>query len=74
MMDKNQGHIVNIISIAYKVNGARVTDYVASKAAAAGFAECLETELRFKKLYGIKITLVCPSLIDTGLFRGAALQ
>lgn len=71
MMEKDRGHIVSIISIAGKSGGPRVTDYCASKHAALGFAESLEMELRVKKLDGIKVTTVCPSIIDTKLFKGA---
>ena len=71
MMKKNAGHIVNIISIAAKSGGPKVSSYCASKFAALGFAESLEIELRLKKLNGIKVTTVLPSIIDTELFKGA---
>lgn len=70
MMARNKGHIVSIASILGKSGGPRLTDYCASKFAAIGFAESLELELREKDLDGIKITIVCPSHIDTGLFDG----
>lgn len=74
MINKNDGHIVTIASMA-GFNGARnLTDYCASKFGAVGFHESLSYELACKGLDGIKFTLVAPFLIDTGMFAGAALS
>lgn len=73
MMARNSGHIVTIASLAGHMGNARLTDYSASKCAAIGFSECLEIEMRSKNLDGIKVTIVCPSFMTTGLFEGVKL-
>lgn len=70
MMAKNKGHIVTVASIAGFTGLPKLTDYCASKHAAVAFAESLELELRSKNLDGIKVTVVCPSHINTELFEG----
>jgi len=69
MMQKNCGHLVTIASAAGKTGLQRLTDYCASKYSAVGFAESLEMELREKNLDGIKVTVVCPTPIDTALWK-----
>ncbi|CAL1279354.1 unnamed protein product [Larinioides sclopetarius] len=70
MMQSNKGHIVSIASLAGVSGLPNLTDYCASKFAAVGFMESLKLELDAQKKDGIKLTLVCPSLISTGLFEG----
>lgn len=71
MMARNSGHIVSITSLASLVGIPKLVDYCASKYAARGFAEALEVEMYTKNLDGIKVTVVCPFVINTGLFEGA---
>ncbi|XP_035205418.1 epidermal retinol dehydrogenase 2-like [Stegodyphus dumicola] len=70
MVIDNQGHIVSVASFVGFVGLAKLTDYVASKFAAVGFAETLSLELFKEGLDGVKITTVCPTLISSGLFSG----
>ncbi|KAF8786278.1 Short-chain dehydrogenase/reductase family like protein [Argiope bruennichi] len=70
MMQSNKGHIVSIASLAGVSGLPNLTDYCASKFAAVGFMESLKLELDAQKKDGIKLTIVCPSLISTGLFEG----
>lgn len=49
-------------------------DYCASKFAAVGFHESLTYELRAEDLDGIKSTLVCPYIVDTGMFAGCEIR
>lgn len=73
MKQRNHGHIVTISSFA-GLNGApSLADYSASKFAAIGLAESLYYELHTDGYNGIKTTIVCPFVIDTGLFKGASL-
>lgn len=74
MMERNEGHIVTIASMA-GFNGAKnLTDYCASKFAAVGFHESLCYELACSGYNNIKFTLVAPFQIDTGMFAGAGLS
>lgn len=70
MIKKNHGHIVTIASSAGHVGVPGMVDYCASKFGAVGFDEALRLEL---KAQGSKIatTCVCPTFIDTGMFKGA---
>jgi len=70
MLRRGSGHIVTIASALGLVGAAKLTDYCASKWAAVGFDEALRMELR-QKSPGIKTTVVCPFMIDTGMFKGA---
>ncbi|XP_053415240.1 short-chain dehydrogenase/reductase family 16C member 6-like [Nycticebus coucang] len=70
MIKANHGHLVCIASIAGLVGFNRLSDYSASKFAAFGFAESLFFELCALKKTEIKTTIICPSLINTGMFEG----
>ncbi|KAG8180315.1 hypothetical protein JTE90_028864 [Oedothorax gibbosus] len=71
MMSSNKGHVVCIASQAGVSGLPRLSDYCASKFGAVGFMESLVLELAAQKLDGVKVTMVCPSLISTGLFEGS---
>lgn len=71
MIERREGHIINMASAAGLMGLAYLTSYCASKFAVVGFSESLRLELRHKKLNTIKITTVCPSLVNTGMFDGA---
>lgn len=49
-------------------------DYCASKFGAVGFHESLTHELLAENLHGIKTTLVCPYIVDTGMFAGCEIR
>ena len=49
-------------------------DYCSSKFAAVGFAESVALEMIAMKKDGVKTTIVCPSLINTGMFDGCKTQ
>lgn len=49
-------------------------DYCASKFGAVGFHESLTHELIAEDLNGIKTTLVCPYIVDTGMFAGCEIR
>ena len=70
MLQKNDGHIVTIASLAGTCGNAGMTDYCASKAAAYGFSESLRIEMRYLKK-NIIVTTINPGFINTGMFKGA---
>lgn len=70
MIKNNHGHIVTIASAAGLSGNYNMTDYSATKFAAVGYHESLLTELRVHGHDKIHMTLVCPYLINTGMFDG----
>ncbi|XP_026866864.1 retinol dehydrogenase 10-B isoform X1 [Electrophorus electricus] len=74
MLELNQGHIVTVASSLGLFSTAGVEDYCASKFGAIGFHESLSHELKAASKDGIKMTLVCPFLVDTGMFKGCKIR
>jgi len=70
MTARNSGAIVNIASSSGLLGMPILSDYVASKFAEVGFSESLRRELKKFKYTRVKVTCVCPYIIDTGLFKG----
>lgn len=62
----SEGHIVNIASLAGVAPIPGLAVYSASKFAARGFSLVAANDLR---KYGIKVTVICPDAIDTGLLH-----
>uniref|UniRef100_A0A8C7HI05 Retinol dehydrogenase 10b n=1 Tax=Oncorhynchus kisutch TaxID=8019 RepID=A0A8C7HI05_ONCKI len=62
---------VKPLSIA---NSVFYQDYCASKFGAIGFHESLSHELKAAEKDGIKMTLVCPFLVDTDMFKGCKIR
>ncbi|KAK0055490.1 short-chain dehydrogenase/reductase family 16C member 6 [Biomphalaria pfeifferi] len=74
MIKQNSGHLVTIASSAGLMGVAGIADYCASKFAAVGFQESLSLELAHRGINGVKITVVCPYWIDTGMFDGCTVK
>ncbi|XP_029447337.1 retinol dehydrogenase 10 isoform X2 [Rhinatrema bivittatum] len=74
MLEMNHGHIVTVASSLGLFSTAGVEDYCASKFGAVGFHESLSHELKAAEKDGVKATLVCPYLVDTGMFRGCRIR
>ncbi|XP_056245292.1 retinol dehydrogenase 10-A isoform X2 [Seriola aureovittata] len=74
MKAQNHGHIVTIASVLGLFSTACVEDYCASKFAAVGFHESLAHELLAEEVEGVKTTLVCPYIVDTGMFDGCKIR
>uniref|UniRef100_A0A672ISI9 Short-chain dehydrogenase/reductase 3 n=1 Tax=Salarias fasciatus TaxID=181472 RepID=A0A672ISI9_SALFA len=72
MKAQNHGHIVTVASALGLFSTA--CDYCASKFGAVGFHESLTHELLAEDLDGIKTTLVCPYIVDTGMFAGCEIR
>ncbi|NXM87138.1 RDHE2 dehydrogenase, partial [Oenanthe oenanthe] len=70
MIAANRGHLVSIASCAGLCGSSQASDYCASKFAAIGFAESIDLEMRTLKKTGVKTTIVCPFVINTGMFGG----
>ncbi|HAZ17031.1 MAG: hypothetical protein A3H59_02350 [Candidatus Jacksonbacteria bacterium RIFCSPLOWO2_02_FULL_43_9] len=66
MKQQGSGFIINISSIAGEVGFPNETLYVSSKFAVNGLSEALYKEL---KQYNIRVTALCPGLVDTPLAR-----
>ncbi|KRX07596.1 hypothetical protein PPERSA_11145 [Pseudocohnilembus persalinus] len=69
MMENDNGHIVNIASVLGYIGCCGISDYCASKSALVGFEESVRFEL-FKANSNVKMTSICPYLINTQLFEG----
>uniref|UniRef100_A0A8C7D942 NADP-retinol dehydrogenase n=1 Tax=Oncorhynchus kisutch TaxID=8019 RepID=A0A8C7D942_ONCKI len=74
MLELNHGHIVTVASSLGLFSTAGVEDYCASKFGAIGFHESLSHEIKASDKDGIKMTLVCPYLVDTGMFKGCRIR
>ncbi|OWK63398.1 Epidermal retinol dehydrogenase 2 [Lonchura striata] len=70
MVAANHGHLVSIASCAGLCGTSKMSDYCASKFAAVGFAESIDMEMRALRKTGVKTTIVCPFVINTGMFDG----
>uniref|UniRef100_A0A8C5NQ74 RDHE2 dehydrogenase n=1 Tax=Junco hyemalis TaxID=40217 RepID=A0A8C5NQ74_JUNHY len=70
MIAANHGHLVSIASCAGLCGTSQASDYCASKFAAVGFAESIDIEMRSLRKTGVKTTIVCPYVINTGMFDG----
>lgn len=71
MIERNRGHVINISSASGMLGVPRMAAYVASKWGMIGFSETLKAELRLRGITGVKVTCVCPSYVNTGMFHGA---
>lgn len=68
MVKRGSGHVVNVSSMGGLAGSPAETHYGASKFAVSGMSEALYNEVANK---GIKVTLVCPSPIETNILRSA---
>lgn len=67
----NPCRLVNIASSAGLNAVPRMAAYAASKWAAVGFSDSVRLELELAGHDHVKVTTVCPTYIDTGMFDGA---
>ena len=66
MLDRGEGRIVNVSSIAARFGPPREAAYAASKAAITAFSESMRVDLAGS---GITVHVVNPGVIDTDLFH-----
>lgn len=69
MIERGEGHIVTISSASALLGNPRMSVYAGSKWAVSGWSESLRLELQ-ETCPGIRVTLVQPSYINTGMFEG----
>lgn len=72
MVERGQGHVVNISSGLAYTHRATETAYIASKAAVLAFSRALRADWR---AHGVGVTAICPGVINTPIvhntrFRG----
>lgn len=66
---RKKGVFANLLHVSFFLQ-----DYCASKFGAIGFHESLSHELKASEKDGINMTLVCPYLVDTGMFKGCRIR
>lgn len=66
-----QARVLTIASSAGLVSNPRMSVYAASKWAALGWSDSVRLELEQAGHDHVKVTTVCPTYIDTGMFDGA---
>lgn len=69
MLENNHGHVVAMSSMAGKMGLRNIVPYCGSKYAVRGIMEALAAELHEdpRNTSGIKLTTVCPYIVNTGL-------
>lgn len=70
MIERKEGHFINVASAAAFIPAPGMVDYATSKAAAVGFAEGLSLELQYQGYHNIHVSALCPAHIATDLFKG----
>ncbi len=70
MIERRQGKILNLASIAAFMPGPKMSVYYASKAYVLSFTEALSVEL---KGTGVSVTALCPGPTNTGFAKNAEL-
>ena len=70
MIQRNEGQIVSIASIAGVLGNPFLTDYSAAKFGCVGMMESLRQELKRNGHGNIVCTTVMPYFINTGMFDG----
>jgi short-subunit dehydrogenase len=66
MLERGEGRIVNISSVAATLSPPGEAAYAATKAAITVFSECMAVDLWDT---GVKVTVVYPGVVDTELFH-----
>lgn len=70
MVKARQGHIATVASMAGFGSAPLLVDYGSSKHAAVGFMDGLRKELRMMHGTDVRTSVICPSHINTALFKG----
>ena len=65
MKERGKGYILNMSSMTARIPAPGIAVYSASKAYLKSFGKSFSYEMR---PFGVKVTTVCPSAIDTGLY------
>ncbi|EKD51365.1 MAG: short-chain dehydrogenase/reductase SDR [uncultured bacterium] len=70
MIKNGEGHLCQVASAAGLLGVKGLAAYCASKHAVVGFSNALRLELNDLTRGKIKVTVVCPGFINTGMFKG----
>jgi short-subunit dehydrogenase len=68
MIEKREGRILNMASVASLCAGPYMSVYYATKAFVRSFSEAVAEEVRE---YGVTVTALCPGPVDTGFEKAA---
>lgn len=69
LVESNEGHLVQMASVASMIGVPHQALYSATKWFVAGLSESVRQELRAAGHGHVHVTIVCPSIVDTGFFR-----
>ena len=72
LVDRPEAHLVHIASASGLIGLPYGSTYASSKWAVIGFGESIRSELNVQGHEHVHHTIVCPSYIGTGMFKGAA--
>lgn len=70
MIERKKGHICQVASAAGLIGVPGLAAYCSSKHAVIGFSDSLRLELENLCGKEIKVSVICPSFINTGMFAG----
>lgn len=70
MVKQGFGHIVNTASVAGLIGSPTMTPYATTKYAVVGLSTSLRAEA---KRLGVRVSVVCPGFIQTGIFEAATI-
>jgi len=73
MLKKDQGHILNVASVAGFMPGPLMTTYYATKNYVVRFSEGIREELRHQKS-NVKISILCPGPVKTNFDQVAGVR
>jgi short-subunit dehydrogenase len=68
MIERGQGHIVTVSSVAGKVGSPLRSAYSGAKHAVIGFMDCLRAEIHSS---GVQVHILCPGWVQTDVSRNA---
>jgi len=71
LIARPEGHLVNIASAAGFIGLPAGTTYASSKWAVVGFSDSIRQELVAEGYGHVRVSIICPSYVSTGLFDGA---
>jgi short-subunit dehydrogenase len=71
LISRPDAHLVNIASAAGFIGLPEGSTYASSKWAVVGFSDSIRQELKLQRHRHVKVSIICPSYVSTGLFEGA---